>query len=180
MAYEYVSSHHVIFFVIKNYLLFLTDVKASLSPSSKNRAIATAVLIDICRAATLTHDGSELRTLAASLQSTLRDLYFKLRLSKVSDDELPLLIDYLVAAFNLNPSNTIKEQFAECIRNEQAQMRMVLVKSLLKIFRHRTSHLHTNSQFEMINELAPLVKQLFAVRTISNWCVISFHSQATT
>jgi hypothetical protein len=144
----------------------LTDVKASLAPSSKNRATATAVLIDMCRAATLTHAGSELRTLAASLQGTLRDQYFK-RLLKVSDEDLPLLIDYLVAAFNLNPAATIKEQFAECLRNEQPQLRMVLVKSLLNIFKHRT-HLHADAQFETTNELAPLVKQLFTVRLFAS------------
>ncbi len=116
----------------------------------------------MCRAATLTHEGSELRSLAASLQVTLRDQYFKTRLQKVSDDDLEPLIDYLVAAFNLNPTATIKEQFSECIRNEQALMRMVLVKSLLKIFKHRAS-----PHSDLLNELAHLVKLLFTVSLTS-------------
>lgn len=141
----------------------VTGVKASLAPTSKNRVTATTCLIDMCRAATLTHQGSELRTLAASLQTTLRDQYFKTRLQKISDDDLAPLIDYLVAAFNLNPAATIKEQFAECIRNEQAQMRMVLVKSLLKIFKHRTHHHAESKRPDSLNDLAPLVKLLFTV-----------------
>ena len=158
----------------------MTDVKASLTPASKNRVTATTCLIDMCRAATLTHQGSELRTLAASLQITLRDQYFKTKLQKVSDDDLPPLIDYLVAAFNLNPATTIKEQFSECIRNEQAQMRMVLVKSLLKIFKHRAHHHSDTKQIDSLNDIAALVKLLFTVSSsLQQYTTHSTHTPRT-
>ncbi|KAJ3425313.1 inhibitory regulator protein ira1-related [Anaeramoeba flamelloides] len=127
----------------------------------KKVLMATACLIDFCKAATYVSksDQAGLRLIVPQIQVLLRSRIFNEE-NPLQSDDLNLFVEFLISSFRLTPTDTTVDLLNACLGpNASPLYKLVLVKSLVRIAKEKP--LEWNPSIEQTYSRSVDVKQVF-------------------